>query len=258
MKTRVVVLEQQCLTLAQKAEMWSVYKGFYNYSERHFMERIPQSTHFSLYLHGGKIVGFTGLRIDKTQVNERRQLLIYLGQTVVARQYRGQSLLPATCLLLAMKYWKELLTSEVWCWYDALSYKAYLACAKCATDYYPTRCAETPSHVRELRDFVGETRYGDAYCARTGTVAKETNYLNDASVNIFEEDLHDPDVAFFAQANPRHSDGHGLLVLAPLNRRNVFKLAVRYLNRSLNGRKTPGKPGKTSGRPAHYSLQSQT
>lgn len=89
MKTQVVLLEQQSLTHAQKAEMWSIYKGFYNYSEEHFMERIHRNTHFSLYLHDGKIVGFTGLRIDKTKVNGRRQWLMYLGQTVVTRQYRG-------------------------------------------------------------------------------------------------------------------------------------------------------------------------
>jgi hypothetical protein len=254
MKTQVVVLEQQCLTLAQKAEMWRVYKSFYHYTEQDFMERIPRNTHFSLYLHGGKIVGFTGLRIDKTNLKGRRQLLIYLGQTVIARQYRGQSLLPATCLLLALKYWKELLTSGVWCWYDALSYKAYLACAKCATDYYPSRRVETPTQVREMRDFVGEARYGDAYCARTGTVEKEANYLNDASVNIFEEDMYDPDVAFFAKANPHHSDGHGLLVFAPFNRRNVFNLAVRYFGRLVNGHKTAAKTGKTSGRPAYSTL----
>lgn len=213
------------------------------------MERIHRNTHFSLYLHGGKIVGFTGLRIDKTEVNGRRRLLIYLGQTVVTRQYRGQSLLPATVLLLAMKYWKESLTSDVWCWYDALSYKAYLACAKCGTDYYPSRRTETPMHVREMRDFVGKARYGDAYCPQMGTVAKEVNYLNDPTVNIFEEDLQDPDVAFFAQANPRHSEGHGLLVFAPLNRKNVFNLVRRYFSRPFGGRKKASGTAAPSGKP---------
>jgi len=258
MKTQVVIIGQQCLTLAQKAEMWSVYKCFYHYSEQYFMERIPQNTHFSLYLHNGKIVGFTGLRIDKTKANGRRQWMMYLGQTVVTRQYRGQSLLPTTVLLLAMKYWKELLTSDAWCWYDALSYKAYLACAKCVPDCYPSHRTETPLHVQQVRDFVGKARYGDAYCAQTGTVAKEVNYLNDASVNVFDEDLQDPDVAFFAQANPHYAAGHGLLVLAPFNRRNVFNLAVRYFGRLVNGRKTAAKMGKPSGEPAHYFLRSQS
>lgn len=150
---------------------------------------------------------------------------------------------------MALKYWKELLTSDAWCWYDALSYKAYLACAKCAADYYPSRRAETPAHVREMRDLVGKTRYGDAYCSRTGTVAKEINYLNDATVNIFEEDLKDPDVAFFAQANPCHSDGHGLLVFAPLNRKNVFNLVRRYLSCLSGGRKKTSETSAPAGRP---------
>lgn len=238
MKTQVVILGQQCLTHAQKAEMWAVYRGFYHYSEAYFMERISRNTHFSLYLHAGQIVGFTGLRIDKTRLNGRRQLLLYFGQTVIARAFRGQSLIQTTALLLVLKYWKAWVLSDVWFWYDALSYKAYLASAKCAHEMYPS-CRRTMTGIaRQVRDFAGKTWYGEAYCPRTGTVAKPANVLNDAAVHISPDDLDNPDVAFFARANPRYAEGYGLLTFVPVNMANMGVLFRRYWKRWWNGRKS--------------------
>lgn len=244
MKTQVVILRQQCLTLAQKAEMWAVYRGFYHYSEQYFMERIHRNTHFSLYLHGGKIVGFTGLRIDKTQVNDRRQLLLYFGQTVIGRAFRGQSLIQTTALLLVLKYWKAWLLSDVWFWYDALSYKAYLVSAHCAQEYYPSYRHPMTGMARQIRDFAGKTWYGDTYCPQSGTVAKPVNFLNDATVNIYPEDLDHPDVAFFAQANPKHAEGHGLLTLVPASKANLGVLIRRYWKRLWGSRKSGRQAGK--------------
>lgn len=231
MKTQVVILGQHSLTHAQKAEMWAVYRGFYHYPEAYFMERISRNTHFSLYLHAGKIVGFTGLRIDKTRLNGRRQLLLYFGQTVISRAFRGQSLIQTTALMLVLKYWKDWLVSDVWFWYDALSYKAYLATAKCAKEIYPSRRCVMPDMARQLRDFAGKTWYGDAYCPHSGTVVKPANVLNDAAAHISPEDLNHPDVAFFAQANPKYAEGHGLLTFVPVTLANLGVLIRRYWKR---------------------------
>ncbi|MCB0529914.1 MAG: hypothetical protein KDC61_20750 [Saprospiraceae bacterium] len=249
MKTKVVILGQQCLTHAQKAEMWDVYRGFYHYSESGFMERITRNTHFSLYLHEDRIVGFTGLRIDKTQVNGRSQLLMYFGQTVISRAFRGRSLIQTTALLLVLKYWKAWLTSDVWFWYDALSYKAYLASAKCAREIYPSRRCPMTEKARQVRDFAGKHWYGDTYCRQSGTVAKEVNFLNDTSVSIFPDDLHNPDVAFFAQANPRYAEGHGLLTFVPVSNANIGVLIRRYWNRFWHGRKSGSTAGKAKAKP---------
>lgn len=231
MKTQVVIIGQQSLTHAQKAEMWAVYRGFYHYSEAYFMERINCNTHFSLYLYAGKIVGFTGLRIDKTRVNGRPQLLLYFGQTVICRAFRGQSLIQTTALLLVLKYWREWLTSNIWFWYDALSYKAYLASAKCAHEMYPSCRRPMTDLARQLRDFAGKTWYGEAYCPHSGTVAKPANVLNDTATQIAPEDLENPDVAFFAQINPRYAEGHGLLTFVPVSLANMGILLRRYWKR---------------------------
>ncbi|MCB9344506.1 MAG: hypothetical protein R3A50_08765 [Saprospiraceae bacterium] len=234
MKTQVVILRQQSLTLAQIEEMWALYSGFYNYTEQYFRERIHRNTHFSLYLQQGRIIGFTGLRIDKVKLSGQDQLLFYFGQTVIARAFRGKSLIQTTALMLLFKYWKECLHCQVWFWYDALSYKAYLAAANCAHEIYPSHRCPMPEKVRQIRDFAGITWYGEAYCPASGTVKKAINYVNDAATNIFPEDLTNPDVAFFVHNNPGYSHGQGLLTFIPVTSQNLLVLVKRYWNRMFN------------------------
>lgn len=229
MKTNVVIVAQQSLNPAQKEEMWQVYKSYYHYSKSYFMERTERNTHFSLYLQNGKIGGFTGLRINRMKLNGKRKFLIYFGQTVITYGLRGQSLIPTTGIKLIGKYWRELMTSDAWFWLDALSYKAYLVPAKSLRYFYPSAKEEMPKTAMELRDFVGEKYYQGNYCPQSGTVRKNTNVLNDATVRIYNQDLTDPDIAFFAQTNPKHVDGHGLLTFAPINRTNIGKLVQRSL-----------------------------
>ncbi|MEZ4953980.1 MAG: hypothetical protein R2825_10440 [Saprospiraceae bacterium] len=233
MKTLVTIVKQQALTEAQKEEMWHVYKHYYHYSKIYFMERINQNTHFSLYLNNGKIGGFTGLRINTFKVGNRAQFLIYFGQTVISYQLRGQSLIPTTCFKLIVKYWKELLNSLAWFWYDALSYKAYLVSAKTAAEYYPTYKCPIPNQVKILMDKVGQYYYAENYQPDSGIVKKAINYLKDATVKIYESDLKDADIAFYARANPGHEQGHGLLTFSPINWENILMIAKRNLHRHI-------------------------
>jgi len=231
MKTRIIILPQVQLRPAQKQAMWAIYQKCYNYTEARFMERLSTHSHVSLYLNAGKIIGFTGLRINKIRIEGRRHLLLYFGQTVILHEFRGQSLIQTTALKLVLKYWKNWLLHDVWFWYDALSYKAYLASAKCAHEMYPSCRRPITDTARQLRDFAGKTWYGDAYCPHTGTVTKSAYVLNDAAAHISPDDLNHPDVAFFARANPKHTDGHGLLTFVPVSKANLWVMVRRYWKR---------------------------
>lgn len=231
MKTQVIILQPTQLSPAQKQSMWAIYQQIYNYTEENFMVRITSHTHISLYLHAGEIIGFTGLRINRVQIEGRRHLLLYFGQTVILHAFRGQSLIQTTALKLVLKYWKDWVLHEVWFWYDALSYKAYLASAKCAQEVYPSHRCPITEKVKRVRDFAGKTWYGDTYCPQSGTVAKQINVLNDNATHIYQEDLSNPDVAFYAQANPKYAEGHGLLTIVPVSTANISVMIWRFWNR---------------------------
>jgi hypothetical protein len=203
------------------AEMWAIYEPYYNYSEKNFRERIDRNTHYALYRRNGRIVGFTGLRIQKIDLAGDKFLTIYFGQTVVSNQVRGCGLINRTGLLLMTKFWRAFLSRKVVFWADALTYRAYLVFAKNLLECYPRRHQLLPLRMKNLRDYLGHSNYGHRYCPSSGTVAKDSFLVNDPQMIIAEEKLRDPDIYLFAKANPEYLQGSGLLTMGPVTWENL-------------------------------------
>lgn len=167
--------------------------------------------------------------------------MMYFGQTVVDAKYRGKSLIQKTGSKLCMKYFLSLLTSKAYFWCDALSYKPYLVFAKSLDEYYPSYKEETPADTQDLMNCLGAMNYGASYHAKSGTIIKEKTLVADTTVKIREQDLSDPDIRFYAQANQMLNQGHGLLTFAPANSRNLFRLLKRMIEVSFKtrSRKSP-------------------
>lgn len=216
---------------SEKESMWQIYSKYYHHSRESFMNRIPTNNYYAVYSLDGQIIGFTGLRINHAMIEGRKRLLMYFGQTVVEKEYRGYGLLQKTGARLCLIYWREVLKGNAYYWCDALTYKPYLVFAKTLKDYYPSRKYTTPASVRSIMGYIGEKHYRESYQAATGTVKKPFNFVNDRTVTIREEDLSDPDIRFFARANPGFSKGHGLLTIAPISIRNVFYIAKNLLRK---------------------------
>lgn len=230
-----VSLTTNDLSLEIKEAMWDVYRPYYSYDKETFFSRFHKNNHYALYSnsHTGELVGFTGLRINEAKINGKKTLLIYFGQTIVSSACRGKSLIQKTGIQLIARYWRQILTGRAWFWADALSYKAYLVFAKSMKEYYPTYKCEMPEAAQYVVDFIGETHYGDNYCRETGTVKKTIKYVADPSVTIRSKDQEDPDVAFYAKANPRSDEGHGLITFTPISLSNIYYLFSREAKKAL-------------------------
>ncbi len=199
------------------------------------MQRIHKNNYFSLYTANGKIIGFTGLRIDRPRIHGRRHLLIYFGQTIIDHAYRGKSLIPTTGAKLCLRYLPEMLTSKTYFWADCLTYKAYLVFAKTLEQYYPSCKEPLPNNAKSVIDFIGQQHYAETYCDATGTVRKEMVVVNDNSTTLIPMKYRqDEDIHFFTQANPLFMEGHGLITLGPVNLKN-FSLLMKRLFQKVVG-----------------------
>lgn len=242
-KIKVNIVSNQ-LTEVVKEQMWQLYKKYYHYSRVSFMERIEKNNYYSFYTQNDQIIGFTGLRINHAKVYGRKQFLIYFGQTVVHEDYRGKSLIPTTGAKLCMKFWKAFLFSDVYCWADSLTYKAYLVFAKTVAEMYPTYKQKMPAKIKTIIDHIGELHYGDDFCPSTGTIRKDRVLVNDTTMQIPAKYTFDRDIQYFLQVNPKYKKGHGILTICPLDRKNVFMLLKRYMNKVVGGisKKKTSKP----------------
>ena len=201
------------------------------------MNRIHRNNYFSFYTVRGKIIGFTGLRINRTEIKDRQCLLIYFGQTIIDKNYRGKSLIPRTATKLMLWYWKDLVKGNLFVWADALTYKAYLVFAKNLKEYYPNYQSTTPDRVRKLINFVGYEYYASTFDSSSGTVQKDTVFVSDPSANIDHDVVEDLDVLFYAGVNPEYVNGHGLITMAPMHSRNYLAVLFKCLQKSFLGSK---------------------
>jgi hypothetical protein len=229
MKISINITDNQ-FSAATKEEMWNVYKKYYTYSKDDFMNRIAKNSHFAIYTHAGKIVGFTGLRITRTKIEGKSSLFMYFGQTVIETACRGHALLPFTGLKLCLKYFKDLFFSDIYFWCDALTYKSYLVFAKSLSLCYPSRKQQMSESIKNLINYIGQKHYADSYCSTLGTVRKSKKLVSDPSVSISNKDEQDADIRFFMKVNPNHAKGHGLITLAKLNRNTFSPVLYRFAN----------------------------
>lgn len=71
---------------------------------------------------------------------------------------------------------------------------------------------------------------------------KESYLVKDPAAIIRSGDIQDPDVQFFAQANPNHKNGQGLITLGPGNRKNIYLIIERFFKSKLKKRRTTPLP----------------
>ncbi|RME94885.1 MAG: hypothetical protein D6772_13955 [Bacteroidetes bacterium] len=224
-----IELKTNALTVAEALEMWTLYEPYYYYSFEDFFRRVTANTHYALYRQAGKLVGFTGLRIEKINLLGKRYLTIYFGQTLVASGVRGKGLINRTGLRVLRRFWQDMLTHQIVFWADTLSYRAYLVFAKNLEDYYPNHRNVLPEDMRMLRDFLGRKYYGERYCPQSGTIQKDLNLVRDNTTMVISaHEQQDADVDCFVRANPNYAQGTGLLTLGPGHWRNIQSIFKKF------------------------------
>ncbi|MEM7512393.1 MAG: hypothetical protein AAF388_15770 [Bacteroidota bacterium] len=232
-KKLTVTLHDYLLPESTKEQMWEVYKQYYTYSYEEFMKRIPTNDLYSFYLHEGRIVGFTGLRVDRAYVQGQKQFLIYFGQTVIENQYRGKSLIPVTGFKLCCKYWREFVSGKVFMYADALTYKAYLVFAKTVGEMYPSYKRPNSPLVNGIFDLIGNTYYRGTFNEENRTIRKDRMLVDDNKTCTPTNYMEDADIRFYMESNPLWQSGHGLLTIAPMNLKNLKTLTVRIAKKMM-------------------------
>jgi len=230
-KNLSIEITKNDLCSEQKAEMWNIYKQYYQLDKDAFMDRFNDSNYYALYKVGDELVGFTGLKIHEAKIQRKKVLLIWCGHAAVLKAQRGKRWFTRMGFILVAKYWKPLLLGRIWFWTGALSYRSYLIFARSMQEYYPNVNNAMPSLAQCVRDHIGAYYYGDHYFPTTGTVKRNSKTVIDQSVSIKKQDLSNPQIAFYNKVNPLWSKGHGLITFAPITIKNMLLVALRGMQK---------------------------
>ncbi len=85
-----------------------------------------------------------------------------------------------------------------------------------------------PPHIRNIIDHLGVCKFGDQYA--DGIVRfRNATPLRRGVAEITDERLRDPNIAFFARANPGHANGDELACLTEVSRSNLTRAGQRMV-----------------------------
>jgi hypothetical protein len=222
------------LAPADRARMLALMRAYYDgVNEAEFFADLARKNAVIL-LHDASLViqGFSTLVTVRLEVEGRRALGVFSGDTVLDKRYWGSRALGRAFLryLLLEKlrrpaeplYW--LLISK--------GYKTYLMMANNFAEHYPRYERSAPARIQRLMDAFYTALYPDAYHAATGLIETpgETYRLKSAvapiPVRLIEAN---PRIAFFQQRNPRWQQGCELACIARMTLWMPLRFALKVV-----------------------------
>jgi hypothetical protein len=217
--------------------MYGLLEAYFAGTQRARFEADLAEKHLVLLLresHSGRIRGFsTSMRLT-TRVDGQDVVGFFSGDTIVAREHWGESLLS--------RLWAQTIFGEadgVLAVCPATQIYWFLICSGFRTwrflpvffrEFYPNPEAPTPPHVQRTIRVLGKMKFGDEYLEDLGIIRfRGAAPLREGVGEVTEQRLRNPHIAFFSRMNPSHAAGDELVCLTKVSRSNLTRAGERML-----------------------------
>jgi hypothetical protein len=234
------ILSAATLDPGTRQSMWNLFSQYYANVDRDVFEKdLSEKNHVIVIRErrGKAVQGFSTLQTFTKEVMGRRFGVIFSGDTIVARQYWGQTLLQKAFLRYIMQYKLSHPLMPVYWFLISKGYKTYLLMARNFLEYWPRYERPTPPWERAALHRLASDKFGDSWQSERGVVVfdKCPGKLR-GEVAPIDEALRQrmPQVRFFEQINPGHAAGEELCCMGLVN----AQLCAYYLQKL--GRKKLG------------------
>jgi hypothetical protein len=181
-----------------------------------------------------EIQGFSTFMRLAVEVDGRKIVAFFSGDTIVAAQYWGERTLSRlwsqTVFGEADRIVAALPGTQVYWFLICSGYKTFRFLPVFFRRYFPNPDAATPKHAQAILDTLGHAKFGALYDATSGIVRlQHATPLREGIADLTEQRLRDPLVAFFADRNPGHSQGDELACITEISRSNLTRAGERMI-----------------------------
>lgn len=203
--------------------MFQLFERYYdNVSFEHFCRDLRQKTKVILLLTSqGEIGGFSTLTQYDLDFKGKKHHVLYSGDTIIAKEFRGTAALTMEFLRNIMKAKIKRPFTPVWWFLISKGYKTYLLLANNFINYYPRFDRKTPALEGELIDHVGEKFFSPHYNKEKrliqfpeGQHEKLKSLVAPITDKLIEQN---PKIAFFAERNPQWEKGDELACIGEVS-----------------------------------------
>ena len=217
-------------------ELWAFATDFVSRSREAFEAALRKFEIISVWRdrESGRMLGFAANQAVDLVVDGQPVVVIYSGWAWLAREIRGLNLIQAEglrCYLLVKL--RHPLRPVFWV-FGASTYKSYLLLPRNLRDYFPRREMPWPRFHLAIRDSLMATMADPHWDPIAGVVHRHgASRYREGVVKDDAAVLGDPDVAFYASANPGQDEGDTLLALVPLSAENWLAVVGSAVKRIL-------------------------
>lgn len=181
---------------------------------------------------GGALAGFSTLHYGQAVVAGQPVSVVTSGDTIVDPSgWNGSVLAPAWITAVRSLHRAQPGRRLLWLLLTS-GFRTYRFLPVFWRDFYPRHDRPTPPEAAAMIEALARQRYGRCYDRAAGIVRfDEPQVLRNGLGAIPPSRLDDPDVAFFARANPGHAAGDELVCLTELCEGNLTPAGRRAVRR---------------------------
>ncbi len=230
---RLTFLPPARLDTQARDEIWRFFSRFSTRERAVFDARLSASLEvFVGRLPDGRLVAFGVVDLLVARWRCRPHGLIHTNWAVIDPALRGQNLIQRAGFRSFVKYRLRHPSMRLYWLFGASTYKSYLLLARNFRDYWPRRGHAWPERERALVHDVMARAGGPGWDPSAGVIRRQgVSRYHEGVVDDDPAALADPDVAFYAAANPGQAEGDTLLCICPLDLPNWLAIARRVVSR---------------------------
>lgn len=232
------------LSDATKDAMWSVFARYYAGISRPTFERdLAQKQNVITLLDSGdeSLQGFSTLEVYDQEIDGRRVVAIFSGDTIVDKEYWGQKALQTAFFFFILRTKLANPMTPLYWFLISKGYKTYLLLSRNFVEYWPRHDQATPAWQSKLVDALARQKFGDAWDAGAGVLRMngKDGRLKQGVAPVDPSALAHADIRFFVTKNPGYVVGDELMCVGLVDLKFAFAYANKRIRRTLGlGRNT--------------------
>ena len=236
LKARIVKVSR--LSLPLRTRLWQVFKEYYADVNRETFERdLSNKSHVILLLDRrlGAICGFSTFVLYQETIEGQRIGVLYSGDTIIQRDYWGQTALQRAFILAFLRYKLRYPWLSTYWFLISKGYKTYLLLSRNYCEYWPRHDRKTPGYDQAILHALSARRFPESYLPELGILRfdKPQGMLREHVAPIELGQLQVPDIRFFHTANPGHARGEELCCIGKFDTKTILRASARMLRKGL-------------------------
>ena len=227
-RIETLVCDTSTIGPAQWDEIWTLTQEFYDVERGYAEAELRKRQRIAFFRMNGALLGMAALDIHRHDFRGRPLVVIATSNVLIRENWRGRNLVQKLGLRTFLHARLRHPFRPIYWFFDTSSYKSYLLLPRNFRAWWPRFDEPTPEPVAALVDELATRAYGPAWRPARGIVVRSgRKRMRETAAPLELTADSDPNLRFFATANPGHAEGDMLICLCPLTLANWVTLARR-------------------------------